>query len=97
MKLLVLPYGQYALNDQPMNFPVNTSEICNLLQKTLGYAGIVLVAPSKIDNPDSMEVQNYYSVHRSFRALQWLQQHNSLYRDIEVIEFSDDESHRYHL
>ena len=57
---------------------------------------IVLIAPSRTGNPDSAEVfvpQNYFSVCRPYviRALQWLQRHNSLYRDIEIEEVSDDE------
>ena len=79
-----------------MNFPVNTSEICSSLPKTLDNAGIVLIVPSTTGNPDSPEVsvpQNYFSVRRPYiiRALQWLQRHNSLYRDIEIEEVSDDE------
>ena len=35
MKLIVLPYGQRALKGQTVNFPVNTSEVCSLLPKTL--------------------------------------------------------------
>ena len=35
MKLIVLPYGQRALKGQTVNFPVNTSEICSSLPKTL--------------------------------------------------------------
>ena len=93
MKLIVLPYGQGALKGQTVNFPVNTSEICSSLPKT---SGIVLVAPSRTDSSDSTEVpvpQNYFSIRRPYiiRALQWLQQHNSLYRDIEIEEVSDDE------
>ena len=89
MKLIVLPYGQRALKGQTVNFPVNTSEICSSLPKTLDNAGVVLIAPSRTDNFDLTEIpvpQNYFSVCRPciIRALQWLQQHNSLYRDIEV-------------
>ena len=96
MKLIVLPYGQQALKGQTVNFPVNTSEICSLLPKTLDNAGIVLVAPSRTDDSDPMEIpvpQNYFSVRRPciIRALQWLQQHNSLYRDIEIDEVAHDE------
>ena len=96
MKLIVLPYGQRALKSQTVNFPVNTSGICSLLSKTLDNAVIVLISPSRTGNPDSVEVsvpQNYFSVRRPYviRALQWLQQHNSLYRDIEIEEVSDDE------
>ena len=96
MKLIVLPYGQRALKGQTVNFPVNTSEICSSLPKTLDNAGIALVAPSRTDNSDPMEIpvpQNYFSVRRPciIRALQWLQQHNSLYRDIEIDEVAHDE------
>ena len=51
MKLIVLPYGQRALKGQTVNFPVNTSEICSSLPKTLDNAGIILVAPSRTGNP----------------------------------------------
>ena len=79
-----------------MNFPVNTSEICSLLPKTFDNVGIALVALSRTDNFDSTEVpdpQNYFSVSRPniIRALRWLQQHNSLYRNIEIDKVSDDE------
>ena len=63
MKLIVLPYGQCALKGQTVNFPVNTSEICSSLTKTLDNAGIVLIGPSRTGNPDSVEVsvrQNYF-------------------------------------
>ena len=56
MKLIVLPYGQRALKAQTVNFPVNTSEICSSLPKTLDNAGIVLIAPSRTGNPDSAEI-----------------------------------------
>ena len=96
MKLIVLPYGQCALKGQTVNFPVNTSEICSSLPKTLDNAGIVLIAPSRTGNADSAEVsvpQNYFSVRWPYviRALQWLQWHNLLYKDIEIEEVSDDE------
>ena len=63
MKLKVLPYGQRTLKGQ---LPVNT----------LDNPGIVLVAPSRTDSSDSIEVpvpQNYFSVRRPciIRALQW--------------------------
>ena len=79
-----------------MNFQVNTSEICSSLPKILDNARIVLIAPSRTGNPDSVEIpvpQNYFSARWPYviRALQWLQQHNSLYRDIEIEEVSDDE------
>ena len=45
-----------CLKGQTVNFPVNTSEICSSLPKTLDNAGIVLIAPSRTGNPDSMEV-----------------------------------------
>ena len=95
MKLIVLPYGQRALKGQTVNFPVNTSEVCSLLPRTLDNAGIVLIALVRTGSCDSTETpvpQTYFSVRRPYviRALQWLQQHNSLYRDIEIEEVSDD-------
>ena len=78
-----------------VNFPVNTSEVCSSLPRTLDNAGIVLIAPPRTGNSDSTETpvpQSYFSVRRPYviRALQWLRQHNSLYRDIEIEEVSDD-------
>ena len=95
MKLIVLPYGQCALQGQTVNFPVNTSEVCSSLPRTLDNAGIVLIAPPRTGSSDSTETpvsQSYFSVRRPYviRALQWLRQHNSLYRDIEIEEVSDD-------
>ena len=95
MKLIVLPYGQRALKGQTVNFPVNTSEVCSSLPRTLDNAGIVLIAPARTGGCDSTETpvpQTYFTVRRPYviRALQWLQQHNSLYRDIEIEEVSDD-------
>ena len=95
MKLIVLPYGQRALQGQTVNFPVNTSEVCSSLPRTLDNAGIVLIAPPRTGSSDSTETpvpQSYFSVRRPYviRALQWLRQHNSLYRDIEIEEVSDD-------
>ena len=95
MKLIVLPYGQRALQGQTVNFPVNTSEVCSSLPRTLDNAGIVLIAPPRTGSSDSTETpvpQMYFPVRHPYviRALQWLQQHNSLYRDIEIEEVSDD-------
>ena len=95
MKLIMLPYGQRALKGQTVNFPVNTSEVCSSLPRTLDNAGIVLIAPPRTGSHDSTETpvpQTYFTVRRPYviRALQWLQQHNSLYRDIEIEEISDD-------
>ena len=44
MKLVVLPYGQRALQGQTINFPVNMSEVCSSLPKPLDNAGIILIA-----------------------------------------------------
>ena len=95
MKLIVLPYGQRALKGQTVNFPVNTSEVCSSLPRALDNAGIVLIAPPRTGSSDSTETpvpQSYFSVRRPYviRALQWLRHHNSLYRDIEIEEVSDD-------
>ena len=45
MKLVVLPYGQHILQDQTVNFPVNTSEVGSSLPKILNSARIVLIVP----------------------------------------------------
>ena len=77
-----------------MNFPINTGEVCSSLPRTLDNAGIVLIAPPRTGGSDSTETpvpQSYFSV-RVIRALQWLRQHNPLYRDIEIEEVSDDAS-----
>ena len=97
MKLIVLPYGQRALKGQTVNFPINTGEVCSSLPRTLDNAGIVLIAPPRPGVSDSTETpvpQSYFSVRRPYviRALQWLRQHNPLYRDIEIEEVSDDAS-----
>ena len=55
MKLVVLPYGQRALQGQTVNFPVNTSEVCSSLPKTLDNAGIVLIAPPRTGSSDTTE------------------------------------------
>ena len=65
MKLIVLPYGQRALQGQTVNFPVNTSEVCSSLPKTLDNAGNVLVAPPKVGSSDSTDApvpQTYFSI-----------------------------------
>ena len=67
------------------------------MPRTLDKAGIVLIAPPRTGSSDSTETpvpQSYFSVCRPYviRALQWLRQHNSLYRDIEIEEVSDDAS-----
>ena len=65
MKLIVLPYGQHALQGQTVNFPVNTSEVCSSLTRTLDNAGIVLIAPPRTGISDSTETsvpQSYFSV-----------------------------------
>ena len=55
MKLIVLPYGQCTLKGQTVNFPVNTSEVCSSLPRTLDNAGIVLIAPERTGSCDSTE------------------------------------------
>ena len=92
MKLVV---GQRALQGQTVNFPVNTSEVCSLLPKTLDNAGIVLIAPPKTGSSDTSDTpvpQTYFSIQCRcvVRALHWLREHNTLYRDIEIEEVSDD-------
>ena len=86
MKLVVLPYGQRAFQGQTVNFPVNTSEVCSLLPKTLDNARIVLIAPLRTGSSDTTETpvpQTYFSIRRPrvVRALQWLREHNTLYRE----------------
>ena len=95
MKLVVLPYGQRALQGQTVNFHVNTSEVCSSLPKTLDNVGIVLIAPLRTGGSDTTEApvpQNYFSIRRPYvvRALHWLRDNNTLYRDIEIQEVSDD-------
>ena len=102
MKLVVLPYGQYlwafivcALQGQTINFLVNTSEVCSSLPKTLDNAGIALIAPPRTGSSDTTEIpvpQTYFSIRRLcvVRALHWLREHNTLYRDINIEEVSDD-------
>ena len=87
MKLIVLPYGKCALQGQTVNFPINTGKVCNSLPRTLDNAGIVLIAPPRTGSSDSTETsvpQSYFTVSQPYviRALQWLRQHNPLYRDI---------------
>ena len=97
MKLTVLPYGECALQGQTVNFPVNTSEICSLLPKTLDNVGIVLIATARTGSSDFIETpvaQTCFSVRRPYvvRALHWLKHYNTLYRDIEIEEITDDAS-----
>jgi len=91
MKLVVLPYGQRALKGQTINFPVNTSEICQSLPKTLDDAGIVLIAPPRVGTLQQADIpvrQALFSVRRPLliRALHWLKENNRLYGDIEIEE-----------
>ena len=58
MKLTVLPYGQRALKAQTVNFPVNTSEVCSSLPRTLG---IVLIAPPRTGSSDSTFTELLFS------------------------------------
>ena len=95
MKLIVLPYGQRALKGQTVNFPINASKVCSSLPRALDNAGIVLIALPTTGSSDTTEApvpQSYFTVRRPYviRALQWLQRHNALYRDIEIEEISDD-------
>ena len=95
MKLVVLPYGQRALRGQTVKFPVNTSEVCSSLPKTLNNAGIVLIAPPRTGSSDTTETPvplTYFSIRHPcvVRALHWLREYNTLYRDVEIEEVSDD-------
>ena len=57
-------------------------------------AGIVLIAPPRTgsDSTETPVPQSYFSIRRPYvvRALHWLKNHNTLYRDIEIEEVSDD-------
>ena len=67
MKLVVLPYGQRALKGQTINFPINASEICQSLPKTLDDDGIVLIAPpraGRLEQADISVSQALFSVRR---------------------------------
>ena len=69
MKLIVPPHGQRALQGQAINFPVNTSELCSALPRSVHRAGIILIAPSQGSSSDSTEVQRpsqYYAVRKPF-------------------------------
>ena len=83
MKLVVLPYGQQALKGQTINFPINASEICQSLPKTLDDDGIVLIAPPRAEQADISEGQALFSVQRPLliRALHELKEDDRLYRD----------------
>ena len=77
-----------------MNFPVNVSEVCSSLPKTLDN---VLIVPPRTGSSDSTEtpvLQTYFTVRQPYvvRALHWLKDHNTLYRDVEIEEVSDDAS-----
>ena len=89
MKLIVLLYGQRALQGQAINFPVNTSELFSSLPRPVDRAGIILIAPPQGSSSESSEVQRpsqYNAVRRPyvFRALLWLKAHNQLYSDVEI-------------
>ena len=76
MKLVILPYGQHALQGQTVNFQVNTSEVYSSLPKTLDNAGIMLIAPPRTASSDTTETpvpQTYFSIRHPcvVRALQW--------------------------
>jgi len=84
-----------------INFPDSAiheliaSEVCSSLLRALDNAGTVLIAPPRTGSSDTTEApvpQSYFTVRRPhvIRALQWLQRHNALYRDIEIEEVSDD-------
>jgi len=89
MRLIVLPYGQRALQGQAINFPVNASELFSSLPRPVDRAGIILIYPPQGSSSDSSEVQRpsqYYAVRRPYVlwALQWLKAHNQLYSDVEI-------------
>ena len=57
-------------------------------------AGIVLISPARTGSSDSTKTpvaQTCFSVY-VVRALHWLKYHNTLYRDIEIEEVTDDAS-----
>ena len=62
--------------------------------QTLDNAGIVLIAPPRTgsDSTETPVPQSYFSIRWPYvvRALHWLKNHNTLYRDIEIEEVSDD-------
>jgi len=86
MKLIVLPYGQRALQGQAINFPVNTSELFSSLPRPVDRAGIILIAPPQGNSSEVQRPSQYYAVRRPyvFPALQWLKAHNQLYSVVEI-------------
>ena len=79
-------------------FPCKYKRSLQFVAKDIGYnAGIVLIAPPRTGSSDSTEtpvLQTYFTVRRPYvvRALHWLKDHNTLYRDVEIEEVSDDAS-----
>ena len=57
-------------------------------------ARIVLIAPPRTGykSTETPVPRSYFSIHRPYivRALHWLKDHNTPYRDIEIEEVSDD-------
>ena len=90
-----IPLWSTCLQGQTVNFPVNRSEVCSSLPKTLDNVGIVLIAPSRTGGSDTTEVpdpQNYFTIQCPYvvRALHCLRDNNALNRDFKIKEVSDD-------
>ena len=84
MKLVVLPYGQRALQGQTVNLPGNTSKVCSSLPKPLDNA--CAAEDWKLICSDAAPVsQTYFTVRSPYiiRALHWFK---DLYGDIQMEE-----------
>ena len=82
MKMVILPYGQRAINGQVINFPYDVEE-----QVTqFSHKGLVIV---RVAGQKIVDIPKEYKVNteKVIDALNWLKLNNNLYKHISIPEF----------
>ena len=78
MKLILLPYGQSAMNGQSINFPYDLEE---MVQKPVSSDDMIIVTTETKEGLPKEYVSNMKKVKN---ALMWLKCNNPLYSDVNI-------------
>ena len=78
MKLVLLPYGQSALNGQVINFPFSLSQM--LAKESVNSDIVIVQASSNSEVPKEFKAD----LLKVKRAILWLQSNNTLYENFDL-------------
>lgn len=87
MKMVILPYGQKAINGQVINFPYDVEEQVD----QFSHQGLVIV---RVAGQKISDIPKEYTVNtvKVTNALNWLKSNNTLYKNIAIPQFTTDMS-----